>query len=176
MEAAVGVHVFDKAVTFLVILAAVCQVFLGALGKIILIHKVVAGVVGWVNINHFDFAQIGFLQQLQHFQVIALNVQVFGIETAGGAILAHAFHHARTQRFGNGRIGQQHRLLFIRPGKLIPFILAIHHGSIDFLHQHIFINGTHHHTVFVHGFRHRIGKQRRQLLEIFISPVRRLHF
>lgn len=29
-----------------------------------------------------------------------------------------------------------------------------------------------HHTVSVHGFRHRIGKRRRQLLEILISPVR----
>ena len=37
MEPSVGVHVFDKAVSFLVVLAAVCQVFLCALGKIIFI-------------------------------------------------------------------------------------------------------------------------------------------
>ena len=45
-------------------------------GKIIFIYKVIARIVWRVYVNHFHFAEIGFLQQLQHFQIVALDIEV----------------------------------------------------------------------------------------------------
>lgn len=55
MEASIALGICYKSITFIIKLAAVCQIFLGALGKIILIHKVIAGVVGRIYVpTDFD--------------------------------------------------------------------------------------------------------------------------
>ena len=108
MEAAIAVQVLHQAVAFLIKLPAVGQILLCALGKIILIHKVISSVVRRVDIDHLHLAQIGFLQQLEHFQVVPFDVEVLGIKAAGSAVPPHALLPAGTQGFGNGGIGQQH--------------------------------------------------------------------
>ena len=175
MEAAIAFGVCDKAVAFLVKLAAVGQIFIGTLGKIIFIHKVIAGIIRRVDVDHLDLAQVGLLKQLQHLQVIALNIEVFGVKAAGSTVLAHTFLTARAQGLGNRRIGQKDRLLLIRPGELVTLVLALNHCGADLLHQHILINGADHLTVFVDGLGHCIGKQCRQLVEVFIRLIRRVH-
>ena len=60
--------------------------------------------------------------------------------------------------------------------KLIAFLIAVHHGAGNLLHQHIFVDRPDDLTVFVDRFRHGIGKHRRQLSKIFIRLVRRVHF
>ncbi|GFI54973.1 hypothetical protein IMSAG013_00010 [Clostridiales bacterium] len=49
------------------------------IGKIILIHKVVAGVVRRIDIDHLHLAVVGGLQKLENFQIVALYVQVLRI-------------------------------------------------------------------------------------------------
>ena len=67
-------------------------------GKIIGIDKVVAGVVGRVNIDHPDLAVISGLQEFQDLQIVAFYVEVLclvkvdallgtGPQRAGGALL-----------------------------------------------------------------------------------------
>lgn len=89
MKTAIAFGVCHHAVAFFVILAAVFHVILGALCKVVLIDKIIAGVVRRVNVDHLDLAQIGFLQELQHFQIVALDIEVFAVKAAGCAILAN---------------------------------------------------------------------------------------
>ena len=42
--------------------------------KSVVVDKVVTGVVGRVDVDHLHLAQIGLLEQLEHLQVVALNV------------------------------------------------------------------------------------------------------
>ena len=170
METAIAFGILHHAVSVLIELSAVCQVFLRALGKIVLIHEVVARIVGWININNFNLTKIGLLQELQHFQIIALDIEIFGV------VKIHAFPTAGAQRFGNGSVCKQDRLLLVRPCKLIPFLSAIHHLDGDLLHQHILVNGTNHLAVLVNRLRHGVREQLRQLSVILIGFVRRLHF
>lgn len=41
----------------------------------VVVDKVVAGVVGRVDVDHLYLAQVAFQQQFQHLQVVALDVQ-----------------------------------------------------------------------------------------------------
>ena len=50
MKPTVSIHIFDKTIALLIVLAAVGQILLGVLGKIVLIYKVVAGVVGRIYV------------------------------------------------------------------------------------------------------------------------------
>ena len=158
------------------------------MSKVVLIHKIVASIVRRININHLNLAEIGFLQQLQYFKVVALNIEVFGGVKIHAASAAIRFSLAvcpggnrfiftnRAQRLVDGRIGKQNGLFLIRPSELIALLVAVHHLAGNLLHQHILINSPHNLAVLVDRFRHRIGKHRRQLLEIIISLVRCLHF
>ena len=168
MKATVAFGVLHHTVTFFIKLTTVSKVFICVLGEVILIHKVVTRVVRRVNVNHLDFSKIGFLQEFQHFKVVTLDIEVFG----GNCFI----FTNRTQRLVDGCIGKQNGLLLVRPSELIAFLVAVHHLAGNLLHQHILINRPHNLAALVDRFRHRIGKHRRQLLKIFISLVRCLHF
>ena len=142
MKTAIAFGVGHHAVAFFVILAAVSHVILGALCKIILIDKVIACIIGRVNVDHLDLTQIGFLQELQYFQIVALDVEVLTVKTAGCAILANAVCHNRAQGCRNGRIGRQHRLFLVRPCKLVTLFPTLHNGVGKFLPQNVKVNGV----------------------------------
>lgn len=169
METAVAFGVLHHAVALFIELTAVGKILIRTLSKVILIHKVVAGVVRRINVDHLDFSEIGFLQQLQHFEVVALNIEVLC------GVKVHAFLPAGTQRLIDRCVGKQNRLFLIRPSKLIALLITVHYLAGNLLHQHILINRPHNLAVFVNRFRHRIRKHRRQFLEILISLVRCLH-
>ena len=78
MKTTVAFGVLYHTIAILIELSTVGKVFIRALSKIIFIHKVISRVVWRVYVNHLDFAEVGFLQELKHFKVIALNVEVFG--------------------------------------------------------------------------------------------------
>ncbi len=78
MKTTVAFGVLHHTVAFFIKLTTVSKVFICVLGEVILIHKVVTRVVRRINVNHLDFTEIGFLQQLQHFKVVTLNIEVFG--------------------------------------------------------------------------------------------------
>ena len=170
VETTIALSVLHHAVSVFIELSAARKVFLRALSKIVLIHEVVARVVGRVYVDHLDLAEIGLLQELQHFQIIALDIEIFGV------VEVHAFLTAGAQSFGNGSVCKQDRLLLVRPCKLIPLLPTVHHLDSDLLHQHILVNGTNHLAVLVNRLRHGVREQLRQLSVILIGFVRRLHF
>ncbi len=99
MESSLCLSVRHQPISFCILLIRPFQEFLGILGKIILIDKIVASIVGWVDIDHLDLAEVGLLEQLQGIQIIALNKQVLG------GVKIHALFPVGTQGLGNGCIG-----------------------------------------------------------------------
>ena len=63
MESPVTFGILKKPVALLVKLPTVVDIFIGILCKVVFIHKVVARIVRGINVNHFNFAEICFLQQ-----------------------------------------------------------------------------------------------------------------
>ena len=142
MKAAIAFGVCHHTVAFFIILTAIIHIFRRTLGKIVLIDKIIACVIGRINVDHLDLAQIGFLQELQHFQIIALDVEVLTVKATGSAIFANAIRYNGTQRCRDGRICRQHCLFLIRPSKLIAFLPTFHDGIGKLLPQNVKINGV----------------------------------
>ena len=88
--------------------------------KVILIDKIIAGIIGRVNINHFYLAIIGFLQKLQNFKIISLNVEIFRI------IPILAFFPAGPQGSHRWGLGQSQRFPLAIPFEAILFLGIIH--------------------------------------------------
>ena len=176
MKPPVALRVLHQPVALLVVLPAVGDIAIRILGKIVLIDKIVPRVVGRIDINHLHLAQIRFPQQLQNIEVVALDVKVLAVPAAGRAIPAHAVFAHGAQRRGNGCVCRQHGLPLVRPGELIALLTTLHHAGVDFLHEYILINGADNFARFgIDGFRHRIGKQRRQLFIILIREIGGVH-
>ena len=119
MESAVGFGILNKAVALLVELTASIHVCICAFGKIVLINEVVSRVIGRIDIDHLDLAHIGFLQKLEHIEVIALDIEVFR------GIKIHALLAAGAQRCGDRAVCKQYGLFLIRPCELIALLLAL---------------------------------------------------
>ena len=74
MEAAIAFCIRDELVSLLIILPTIVNILLLILIKIVVIHKVIASIVRWVDINHLHLTQIVLTKQLQNLQVITLNI------------------------------------------------------------------------------------------------------
>ena len=159
MKTTITFCVWHKPIALIIKLTAVRKIFLCTLCKVVLIHKVISRVIRRIYVNHFNFAEISFLQEFEDFEVVALDIKIFGIKATRCTVLTHTFFPARTQGFIDGGICKQNRLFLVRPGKLIAFFLAVHHVSVDLLHQHILINRTNHYTVLIDGLGHSIWEQ-----------------
>ena len=158
MKAAIAFGVGHHAVAFFIILTAIIHIVRRTLGKIVLIDKIIAGVVRRINVDHLDLAQICFLQELQQFQIIALDIKVLTVKAAGCAIFAKAVCHNRAQRCRNGRIGRQHRLFLVRPCKLVALFPTLHNGIGKLLPQNVKINGVFYFAVTFY-LGNGVGKQ-----------------
>ena len=159
MEAPVGIGILKQAVFALIIhthLLVFC--FLRA-HEIVSINKVISGVVGWVNVDHLDLAQIALLQELEDFQIVALDVEVFG------SIPVFAFFRTGAQRLADGLIGLHNGSLLAYPCKLIGFV-ALYHIRREHLPQQIKIDGFFRLAVLVHRFCNTVGEQCADLLNI----------
>ena len=73
MEAAVAIRIGHKAVARLVLLVGAGKVFLGCFGKVIIVDEVIARVVGRVDVDHLDLAEVGLLQELEGVEVVAFE-------------------------------------------------------------------------------------------------------
>jgi hypothetical protein len=69
-------------ITFIVFDSCSFLIFIQLFLETVRIDKAVtSGVVGWVNVNHLDFAMIYALEKLEDLKVVAFNEKVFaGIE------------------------------------------------------------------------------------------------
>ena len=175
METTIALRICHHAIAFFIVLAAVAHVILGALCKIILIDKIIACIIGRVNVDHLDLAQIGLLQELQHFQIIALDVEVLTVKATGSAIFANAIRHNGTQSCRDGRICCQHCLFLIRPCKLVALFPALHDGIGKLLPQNVKINGMFYLAVAFH-LGNCIGEQLADQLNVALYTVKAVHF
>lgn len=75
------------------------------LAKGILVHEIATRVIGRVDIDHLDLAVVTTLQELQHLEVVALDIDVVRIERAVLAITAAALLGARAKRGGAYGLG-----------------------------------------------------------------------
>ena len=175
METAIALGVGHKTVAFFIILTAIIHIVRRTLGKIILIDKIVTRIIRRINVDHLDLTQIGFLQELQHFQIIALDVEVLTVKTAGYAIFAHTVSCHRTQRCRNGRIGRQHRLFLIWPSKLIAFLPTFYDRIGKLLPQNVKINGVFYLAITLH-LGNCIGEQLADQFYISFHAVKAVHF
>ena len=74
MKAAIALCVGHQLVALFVVLAAVVDILLLVLVEVVVLHEVVAGVVGRVDIDHLHLAQIVLAENLQHLQIVALDI------------------------------------------------------------------------------------------------------
>ena len=89
------------------------------IGKIIGIDKIVASIVGWVNIDHLHLAVISRLQQLQNLQVVTLDVKVLG------GVPIYAFLWTGTQSAGGTLLGQPQAVRLALPLKLVLLKIVV---------------------------------------------------
>ena len=135
MVAAGGFRVWQQAVAFLIGLAAFFFKLIGILGKVVAVNKVVARIVWRVNVNHFDFAQVAFLQELEHFEVIALNIKVFGV------FEIDRFFGNRPKRIRGWQVSRYNGFALAGPLQAVAFFGAFHHFVVEFLAQEVEIDG-----------------------------------
>ena len=85
---ALVVHTHIKQqISVLVPLTAFIGEFARGGGKIVVINKgVTSRVIRRIDIYHLDLAEIGLLQELQRIEVIAFNVDVLGVNSAGRSV------------------------------------------------------------------------------------------
>ena len=131
-------------------LASQLQIVGHAVPKIVRIHEILARVVGRIDIDQLHLAGVAFLQELQHFEIVALDHQVlrrFPID---------AFVRARQQ--GSGRRCQRDlsRATLAVPVQPILFVALIDCRAEQAL-QHLEVDPV---------FRERLRKQRLQRIDV----------
>ena len=152
MKTSIAFCISYKTITFTIQLTAIFNILLCALLKIIIINKILTCIIRRIDINHLHLAQVCFLQQLQHVQIIAFNIKVFRI------VKVHAFFSARAQGFVNRRIGSQNGFALIRPSKLVAFLQIIYNMVTKLLFQHIKINGMLQFALIIDSFGNAVGE------------------
>lgn len=170
MKTSITIKVFYKSISRIIKLPTIFKIFICTLYKVILVHKIISRIIRWVNINHLDFSKISFLQQLQHFKVVALDIKIFSIIKIYTSTTAIWFSLAvcssrnrfiishRAQCLIYRGIGKKNRLLLVRPSKLIAFLLTVNNFTRNLLHKYIFINSTNYFASFINCFSNSIRK------------------
>ena len=77
------------------------------------VDKIVAGIVGRVDVDHLYLAVISRLQQLQNLQIVTLDVEILG------SVPIHAFLRAGAQGAGGALLSQPQAVRFALPLKLV---------------------------------------------------------
>ena len=164
METAVAVGILHHAISFVVHGAA----FFGVLGavhaEVVFVDKVVAGVVGRVDVYHLDLAQVALLQEFQGFEVVAFDVEVLGgVEVLG-------FFHAGAQRLADGFRGFYHGVALADPGKFVGLV-AFRDALAEHLLERIEIHRLLQLAILGLAFGHAIREQRGNLLDIHLRHI-----
>ena len=89
------------------------------ISEIVGIDKIVAGIVGRVDVDHLHLAVISRLQQLQDLQVVTLDVKVLG------GVPIYAFLWTGTQSAGGTLLGQPQAVRFALPLKLVLLKIVV---------------------------------------------------
>ena len=105
MEATVGLEVLNESISRIVNLSASLRVFVHRFPKIVLVNEIGTRVVGRVDIDHFDLAQISFAQDLERVEIVAFNIDVLRVDGSLGSVATDRFFADKTQRFVRWLVG-----------------------------------------------------------------------
>ena len=146
-------------------LAGEFEVVLDVVLEVVGIDEVLAGVVGRVDVDELHLAGVGFLEELEDFEVVALDHEVLG------GVPVHAVFRARTQGAGGGGEGELAGAAFAVPVEAV-FLLGIGDGLIAHeLLEHVQIHG---HAVLALG--DEFGEERPEPSEVLGGKVGGLGF
>lgn len=87
-------HRVNGLVAIIIEKAAIRLEILTRLSEVIVIDEVVTSVIRRVNVDHLDLAEIVLTENLQHVEIVALDVEIFGIpksteaSTSGRSVLS----------------------------------------------------------------------------------------
>ena len=170
VKPSVAVIVLEQPILVLVIHPHLTVFFILRTHKIVCIDNIVARIIRRVNVNHFDFAQITLLQQLEHFQIVTLNIEILGI------IPVFAFCRAGAQGLADGLVGFHNGCLFAHPCKLVCFISVynvrrehlLQQFKVDTALVNLVVGGA---FLLVQHFRDAVGEERGDFINVLGCQV-----
>ena len=134
--------------------------------KIIMIDKVVTRIIGRVDIDHLHLAHIRTLQQFQHFEVVALDIEVFGIVPIQGIL------HHRTECLVYGSSSFCLGGILTNPAKFVGLTAFIHRIIAQQLAQGIEVHYTLQFSrLRVAGLREAGGDYLIECIEVELHPI-----
>ena len=143
--------------------------------KIIIVHKgIIPSIIRRIDIDHRHLAEVRLLQQLQHIEIVPLDVEVLTVERARCAVPPHAVRYDGTQRHRDRRIRRENRLPLVRPCECIALLAPLHDLTRELLPQHIKVNRRHSLPI-PHDLRQRMREQPPHLLHIPRHIVHAMH-
>ena len=136
METSTRLSVLEIFVSKGICCSACLFILIGRHGKVVVIYKVVTSVIRRVYINHFHLAHIRALKKFQHFEVVALDIQVL----RGVPIFRIPKHRSKSL------VGRSSCLclcgILAHPAKLVSLAAVIYCIVAQELAQRVKINGT----------------------------------
>ena len=169
MEASVGLGVGDESSAGFVLLGGLEEVVLHAVGEVVVVDEVVARVVGRVDVDHLDLAEVGLLQELEDFEVVALDVEVFRL------LEIHALGFAGAQRLVDGRVGGGDGFALAGPVERVALDGAFDDAAGKLLAQEIEIDGTAGLALVVPALGDAVGEKRGDFLDVGLREVGGTH-
>ena len=128
-----------------------------------------AGVVGRVDVDHLHLAQVRFLQELQHLQVVTFDVEVL----RGVPVLA--LLRAGAQGLADGFVGFYDGGFLAYPSKFIGLV-SLQNRVRQHLLEQLKIDSLLQSTVAIRSLSHAPGEKSGQFLYILRRQIRRLKF
>src|SRR6266853_5148777 len=125
MKAAVSLTVSAELATHCVNLPCVYEISLKALGIVVWVNEIFAGVVRGIDVNHPDLAEVRFLQELQYFETVAFNDQI------PCALEVDALLFAGQERAESGSLDRLEAVALSRPVHAIALFADINGFSKD---------------------------------------------
>ena len=126
-------------------------------------------IIGRVDVDQFDFTEIAFLQELQDFQIIALNIEIFG------GVPIDALLRAGAQGLADGTVGLDNGRFLAHPCKFIRFV-ALGYVAGKHLTQQVKVDRLFQLSVLAPCLRHAVRKKRFNLLNIALYHIRGFKF
>lgn len=174
MKPSVGVGILEQTVFVLVVHSHLRVFFFLRAHEIVGVDEIVAGVVRRVDVDHLDLAEIALLQKLEDFQIIALDVEVFG------SVPVLALCHTRAQGLTDRLVGFHDCRLLADPCELVCLV-AVHHVRREHLFQQFKIDRPLVHLLLrravflIQHLRDAVGKQGSNAVYILRRHIRRFH-
>lgn len=136
MESTIRISVLSQLISIFIHIASSLSLVVGTTRKIIIIDKVIASVIWRVDIYHLHLTIIGLLQELQHFEVVTLYVEVLR------GVPVHGILFLGAQGLIDGASSLCHGFTLACPCELVAFTPALHSVVAKETAQRIYVHGT----------------------------------